>query len=71
MRCMHLGRRGEQCPEQAMLGSNFCASHSPLLDAEVREDRKRFPFVYRLAAFVLLLIFVLQGYQTLRAWLGL
>ena len=31
MRCIHI-ESGEQCPKDAVKGSNFCSVHQPLLD---------------------------------------
>lgn len=74
MRCMHLDRGGRQCPFEALEGKEFCADHSPLIyadgDAEWPEPKTNRPLLYRLAAWILLLIFLLNAYQTLRAWLG-
>lgn len=70
MRCMHLDRRGWQCSAEALEGSEFCADHRPFLGAEETEPNSGRPLLYRLAAFVLLLIFLFNAYQTVRAWLG-
>ena len=70
MRCVYLNRRGEQCPAEAVDGNEFCADHRPFLDAEETEPKNARPLLYRLAALVLLLIFLFNAYQTVRAWLG-
>lgn len=71
MRCVHLNRQGEQCRDRALEGKDFCAYHYRILEGEEPEDTSRFPLIYRMAALALLLIFLFQAYQTLRAWLGM
>ena len=70
MRCMHLDRSGWQCPAEALEGTEFCADHTRFLDSEASESRSRYPFLYRLAALALLLLFLLNAYQTVLSWLG-
>ncbi len=81
MRCVHLNRVGEQCRDQALEGSHLCPYHARILEGddpdqrfealEARRERtSRFPLIYRLAAAALLLLFVLQAYQTILSWLG-
>ena len=70
MHCIHLDKRGWQCPAEALEGSEFCAGHRPFFDAEETEPNSSRPLLYRLAAFVLLLIFLFNTYQTVCAWLG-
>ena len=84
MRCVHLNRVGEQCRDQALPGRQLCAFHARMLEdfdsddaglrdevlAGKRERASRFPLIYRLAALVLLLIFLLDTFPMLRSWLG-
>ena len=81
MRCVHLNRVGEQCRDQALEGSQLCPYHARILEdddpdrrLEVLESRSertsRFPLIYRIVAALLLLLFALQGYQTVLSWLG-
>lgn len=70
MRCMHLDRGGWQCPAEALEGRDFCVDHLPVLEAAWLEHSRRYPLPYRLAALVLLLIFLLNAYQTVSSWLG-
>ena len=70
VRCMHLDRRGWQCSAEALEGSAFCAVHRPFIDAVETEPKSGRPLLYRLAAFALLLIFLFNAYQTVRARLG-
>jgi len=72
---------GEQCRDQALEGRQLCPFHARILEDDdpeqrldagtgSREGTSRFPLIYRLAALVLLLIFLLDGYRVLRSWLG-
>jgi len=81
VRCVHLNRVGEQCRDQALEGRQLCAFHSRILeddDPEIRreavsgrrEGTSRFPLIYRVAALVLLLIFLLEAFEPIRSWLG-
>ena len=81
MRCVHLNRVGERCRDQALEGSQLCPYHARILEdddpdrrLEVLESRSertsRFPLIYRVVAALLLLLFALQGYQTVLSWLG-
>lgn len=81
MRCVHLNRIGEQCRDQALEGKDFCPYHSRILEDDDPDRRlealssssertSRFPLIYRLAALALLLILLVNAYQTLRSWLG-
>jgi hypothetical protein len=81
MRCVHLNRIGEQCRDQALEGGQLCPYHTRIFEdedldqrfevVEGRRDRvSRYPLIYRLAAGALLLLFVMQIYQTVVSWLG-
>ena len=70
MRCLYLYRSGDQCPYRAMEGSDFCADHLPVPEPEMASSPSGRPLLYRLAALILLLIFLMNAYQTLRQWLG-
>lgn len=70
-RCLHLTETGTQCPRDAEPGSHLCYLHtageysdSAPLGVSVRK------IAFRLAAGLLLLIFLLQGYQFLKALLS-
>ncbi len=73
MRCLHLNRSGWQCPAETVEGSDFCADHLSIPDSIPDPDngkaKGRIPYIYRLAALALLLIFLFNAYQTLRQWL--
>jgi hypothetical protein len=80
LRCVHLNRVGDQCPDQALEGRQLCAFHARLLEdydsdaagepaAAESERRSRFPVIYRLAALLLLLILLMQTFGSVRAWL--
>ena len=69
MRCMYLYRSGDQCPCRAMEGSDFCADHVPVPEPDTASSNSGRPLLYRLAALLLLLIFLANYYQTLRHWL--
>lgn len=59
---MHLDNSGRQCPFEPVEGTDFCADHTRFLDSE-NESARRTPFVYRLVALTLLLIFLYNYYQ--------
>lgn len=71
--CLHLDTHGRRCPREADEGGNFCAEHGPL-GADGREPPDLRRMGLRLAAFVLLVIFLLplavQGYRMLRSLLN-
>ena len=70
-RCLHLNEKGKQCQRDAEPGTNLCylhatGEHSNSLPPRI-SIRK---LAFRLAASLLLLIFVLQGYQLLKTLLN-
>ena len=67
---MHLGRSGWQCPSEAVEGDVFCADHVPILDMDTEAPKSRFPWVYQLTAFILLLMFLASFYRTIEQLLG-
>ena len=80
MRCVHLNRVGEQCRDQALEGRQLCAFHARIFEDDDPETRRenlsggerssRFPLIYRLAAALLLLYFLLDAFSAIRSWLG-
>jgi hypothetical protein len=81
MRCAHINRIGEQCRGQVVINSRFCAYHAGILEGRSssaldEEDelparrRSRFPLIYRIAAGLLLLMFLLEFAQNIRGWLN-
>ena len=70
-RCLHLTDQGKQCQRDAEPGSHLCYLHTtgeyPESQPPGVSVRK---IVFRVAAGLLLLIFVLQGYQFLKALLS-
>ncbi|MCH7977866.1 MAG: hypothetical protein IH935_02665 [Acidobacteria bacterium] len=48
----------------------FCAAHSPDRELGSPEPDERRPGIYRVVAFLLLLIFLFNAYQTVLGWLG-
>jgi hypothetical protein len=80
VRCVHLNRVGDQCPDRALEGRQLCAFHARMLEdydpetaAETTssrsEHRSRFPMIYRLAALILLLLILLNTFGSIRTWL--
>ena len=59
---MHLDDSGRQCPMESVDGTTLCADHTRFLDPE-NEPYRRTPFIYRLVALTLLLIFLYNYYQ--------
>jgi hypothetical protein len=79
MRCSQINRVGEQCRGQAVAGSGLCAFHAGILEdrssgaldedhADAPRPRSRFPLIYRIAAGLLLLIFLLEFGQLIKGW---
>lgn len=52
-----------------MEGRDFCEAHRSIPDPDIAEGKGRIPYIYRLAALVLLLMFLFNAYQTFRQWL--
>ena len=77
MRCTHLNRVSEQCQGQTVAGSTLCAYHAGILEGRSassldeesdapRGRRSRFPLIYRIAAALLALIFLLPFFETVK-----
>lgn len=71
--CLHIDTRGRRCPQEADEDGHFCQEHRTLgPDGRAPLDLRRLGF--RLAALILLLIFLLplavQGYRMLRSLLN-
>jgi len=71
-RCLHLDKHGRPCTREAEPDADLCAVHGnplparqPLTTAVVRK------IIFRLAAAILLLTFLVQGYLFLKAVLGM
>lgn len=64
--CLHLDASARQCKQQAAEGELFCWAHQSGDRPEVAWRK----WVFRLAALVLLLLFVLQSYLLLKTLLG-
>lgn len=71
-RCLHLDKHGRPCTCEAEPDADLCAVHGnplparqPLTAAVVRK------IIFRLAAAILLLTFLVQGYLFLKAVLGM
>jgi predicted nucleic acid-binding Zn ribbon protein len=72
--CLQIQSNGSRCPHPAEAGYSFCRWHiEEMLEAEDPGRRWR-RFVLRMAALILLLIFLLplalQGYRLLQAMLN-
>lgn len=70
-RCLHLTETGKQCPRDAEPGSPLCYLHTtgePLESQPPGVSIRK--IMFRVAAGLLLLIFLLQGYQFLKALLS-
>ena len=71
--CLYLDTRGRRCPREAEEDGHFCGEHAVLGGIE-REPPDLRRLGYRLAALLLLIIFLLplavQGYRMLRSLLN-
>ena len=66
-RCSHLYEAGQQCSGEALSGSGFCSDHEVIHDAfEPLSDHPYRRLVIRLAAVILLIIFLIPFYYTLK-----
>ena len=65
-RCFHLYESGSQCEEEALLGGDFCPDHD---HAHVFFEVGDYPvrkLVTRMVALILLVIFLIPFYYTLK-----
>ena len=66
-RCAHLYEAGQQCSEEALPGSGFCNDHEVVHDAfEPLSGHPVRKLAIRLAALILLIIFLIPFYYTLK-----
>ncbi len=72
--CLHLDARGGRCQGEAEEGLSFCRAHGREAAAESEQPAALRRLVLRVAAFLLLVIFLLplavEGYRILRALLN-
>lgn len=67
-RCLHLDKRGRPCGLEAEPESDLCAGHRGDPPAsQFLTARSVWKLIFRLAAAILLLTFLLQGYLLLKA----
>jgi len=67
-RCSHLYESGQRCSEEALPGSGFCSDHEIIHDAfELLSDHPWRKRIIRLAALILLIIFLIPFYYTLKS----
>jgi hypothetical protein len=66
-RCSHLYESGQQCSEESLPGSGFCGDHELIHDAfEPLLDHPYRKLAIRLAALILLIVFLIPFYYTLK-----
>lgn len=66
-RCAHLYESGSQCSEEALPDGDFCGDHEVIHDFfEPLTDHPFRKLVMRVAALVLLIIFLIPFYYTLK-----
>ena len=67
-RCAHLYESGRQCSESALAGGDFCEDHAILPDTFDRDEPSGLGrFVKRVAALLLLIIFLIPFYYTVKS----
>ncbi len=67
-RCAHLYESGRQCCRFALDGRDFCEDHAILSDVFDRDEAGGFRrLVTRIAALVLLIIFLIPFYYTVKS----
>ena len=64
-RCLHVYDSGFQCIDEAIDSSELCQSHQKIVDFEPLEDPSWRKTVFRVAAFILLLLFLIPLFNTL------
>ena len=69
MRCLHLDQNGRQCPAEAVEEGSLCPDHTPIIDPDTTAQKGFTPYFYRLVAALLLLIFLINEYQSFLRWL--
>lgn len=65
-RCFYLYESGSQCEEEAVVGSDFCPDHDEAHVFFEIGDRPVRKLVTRLVALILLIIFLIPFYYTLK-----
>jgi hypothetical protein len=67
-RCLHIFDSGFQCIDETLDTSDFCEAHQKIVafEAEGLEDSGWRKIVLRLVAFVLLMLFLIPLFYTLR-----
>jgi hypothetical protein len=70
-RCSHLYESGRQCSEFALDGSDFCGDHEIIHDAFEPIERNGFRrLLMRVAAVLLLIVFLIPFYYTVKSLLA-
>jgi len=66
-RCLHIYDSGMQCIDDSIEPTDFCEAHQKVVDFVRLEDRPLRKIIVRLIALVLLLLFLIPFFYTLRS----
>jgi len=66
-RCLHIYDSGFQCVGEVMESSDFCESHQKVVAFERLEDSPVRKLLFRVVALILLLLFLVPLFYTLRS----
>jgi hypothetical protein len=66
-RCLHINESGFQCIDETLDPTEFCASHQKVVDFEPLTDKTIQKMVFRFIAFILLLLFLIPFFNTLKS----
>lgn len=69
-RCLHIYESGFQCINEAIDSTGFCGSHQKIVDFEPLEDAALRKLAFRLVALILLLLFLIPVFNTLKSLYG-
>ena len=69
-RCLHMYASGFQCSDETLEPTEFCETHQKVVafESERLEDSFGRKFVLRFVALILLLVFLIPLFYTLRDW---
>ena len=67
-RCLHMYDSGFQCIGETLDPTDFCEAHQRVVDFEPLEDSRVRKTFFRFVALILLIVFLIPLFYTLREW---
>ena len=67
VRCLHIYESGFQCVDDSIEPTDFCEAHQRIVEFERLQDSRWRKILFRLIALVLLLLFLIPFFYTLRS----